>query len=100
MVGGFLSGVAAAGIESGAVPNVVAGVTMVEVDGGLDTSTMGATVVEDERIGTVLQYVDRGQLDTVETDDGDDSVMVLAAVVACATLVTLQFGTGRAPPAT
>lgn len=87
-VGGFLSGVAVAGIESGAVPNVV------------DTSTVGATVVEDERIGTVLQDVDRGQLDTVETDDGDDSVMVLAAEVACVTLVTLQFGTGRAPPAT
>lgn len=83
------------------MPTVVAGVTTVEVDGGLDTSTVGATVVQEEGIETVLQDVDKGQLDTVQTDDRDDSVMVLAAaVVACTTLVTLQFGTGKAPPAT
>lgn len=82
-----------------AVAIVVADVTIVAVDGGPEVSTVGATVVEDERIETVLQHVDRGQWDTVETDDGVDSVMVLAAVIACATLVTLQFGTGRAPPA-
>lgn len=79
------------------MPTVVAGVTTVEVDGGLDTSTVGATVVQEERIGTVLQDVDKEQLDTVQTDDRDDSVMVAAA---CTTLVTLQFGTGKAPPAT
>lgn len=95
MVWGFLSGVAETGVEI-AVAIVVADVTIVAVDGGPEVSTVGATVVEDERIETVLQHVDRGQWDTAETDDG---VMVLAAVIACATLFTLQFGTGRAPPA-
>lgn len=71
---------------------------MVIVDGGPEVSTAGATVVEDERIGTV-QGVDRGQWDTVDTDDGGDTVVVLAAVIFCVTPVTLQFVTDRAPPA-
>lgn len=53
---GFLSGLAGTGIETDAVADV----TMVVVDGGLEVSTVGVTVVEDERRGTV-QDVDRGQ---------------------------------------
>lgn len=79
-------------METDAVATVVAGVTMVTVDGGPEVSTVGATVVQDDRIGTV-QDVDRGQWDTVDTDDADDSVAVLAA------LVTLQFVTDRGLPA-
>lgn len=79
-------------METDAVATVVAGVTMVTVDGGPEVSTVGATVVQDDRIGTV-QDVDRGQWDTVDADDADDSVAVLAA------LVTLQFVTDRGLPA-
>lgn len=92
MVWELLSGVAGTGVETDAVVTVVAGVAMVTVDGGPEVSTVGATVVEDERTGTVVQDVD-----TVDTDVAVDSIMVLAAV--CVTLVTLQFVTDRAPPA-
>lgn len=81
-VWGFLS--AGTGVETDAVAIVVAGVTMVTVDWGPEVSTVGATVVVDESI--VVQDVDRGQWDTV--DDADDSVVVLAAVIVCVTLVT------------
>lgn len=40
---------------------VVPDVTMVTVDGGSEVSTVGATVVEDERIGTIVQDVDGEQ---------------------------------------
>lgn len=93
---GFCSRAAETGEETDAVVTVVAGVTMVTVDGGPEVSTVGATVVEDERIGTAVQDVDKGECDTVDTDD--DSV-VLAAVTVCETLVTLQFVTNGAPPA-
>lgn len=76
-----ISGVAGTGVETDDVATVVAGVTIVTVDGGPEVSTVGATVVEDERIGTVVQDVDRGQWDTVDRDDSDDSVIVLAAVI-------------------
>lgn len=76
-----ISGVAGTGVETDDVATVVAGITMLTVDGGPEVSTVGATVVEDERIGTVVQDVDRGQCDTVDRDDGDDSVIVLAAVI-------------------
>ena len=65
---------------------------VVTVDGGPEVSTVGATVVEDERNGTVVQEVDRGHWDT---DDGDGSVMELAAVIVCVTL----FVVNRDPPA-
>lgn len=87
------------GVDTDVVATVVAGVTMVTVDGGPEVSTVGATVVEDERIGTVVQDVDRGQWETVDKVDVEDSVIVLAAVMVCAALVTLQFVTDRAPPA-
>ncbi len=75
------SGVAGTGVETDDVATVVAGVTMVTVDGGPEVSTVGATVMEDERIGTVVQDVARGQWDTVDRDGGDESVIVLAAVI-------------------
>lgn len=93
MACGVLSGVAEIG-ETGAV----AGVTMVAVDRDPEVATVGAIDVEGESIETVWQDVERGEWDTVETDDVSDSVTVLAAT-ACAMLVRLQFVTGRAPPA-
>lgn len=75
------SGVAGTGVETDDVATVVAGVTMVTVDEGPEVSTVGATVMEDERIGTVVQDVARGQWDTVDRDGGDESVIVLAAVI-------------------
>lgn len=78
---------------------VGAGVTMVTVDGGPEVSTVGTTVMADERVWTVLQDVDRGHKETVDADDGDDSVVVLATVIVCVTLcVTLQFVTDAAAP--
>lgn len=79
--------------------SVLAGVTMVTVDEDPEVSTVGATVVEDETTGTIVQDVDRGQWDTEDTADGDDSGIMLAAVIVCVALVTLQFVTDKAPPA-
>lgn len=97
MVGGFSTWVER--VE--AVAAVVAGVTMVTDNGDPEVSTVGATVVEVDRFGTVVQDTDRGQWDVVGTDDGSDSVVVLTAVVLClsVTLVTLQFVTGTSLPA-
>lgn len=75
-----ISEVAGTGVETDDVVSVVAGVTMVTADGGPEASTVGATVVEDERIGTVVQDDVREQWDTVDRGDCDDSVVVLAAV--------------------
>lgn len=96
VVGGFLSGVAR--VETEAVAAVVAGVTMVTDNGDPEVSTVGATVVEVDTFGTVVQDIDRGQRDAVDTDDGSDSVVVLAAVILCMTLVALQFVTDTAAP--
>lgn len=78
---------------------VMAGVPMLTVDEDPEVSTVGATVVEDERIGTIVQDVDRGQWDTVDIADGDDSVIVLVAVIVCVALVTVQFISDKAPSA-
>lgn len=40
---------------------VSAGVTIVRVDGGPEVSTVGATVVEDDKVGTIVQESDMGQ---------------------------------------
>lgn len=98
MVGGFPSWVAR--VETDAVAVVVAGVTMVTDNGDPEVSTAGATVVEVDRFETVVQDTDRGQWDAVDTDDGSDSVVVLAAVILClsVTLVTLQFVTDTSLP--
>lgn len=72
-----------------------AGVTMVTAE----VSTVGSTVMEDDRVGTVLQDVDRGHKQTADADDGNDSVVVLAAVIVRVTpCVTSQFVTDVAPP--
>lgn len=66
-----------------------AGVSMVTADGGPEVPTAGTTVMEDDRVGTVLQDADRGHKETVVADDGDDSVVVLAAVIVCVTLCVI-----------
>lgn len=79
---------AGTGVETAAVATVVAGVTIVTADEGPEVSTVGALVVGDERIGTVVQDVDRAQWDNVDTDGADDSAAELAAVTVSVTLVT------------
>lgn len=86
MVWGFSSSV-----ETDAVDTVVAGVTMVIVDVDPEVSTVPATVVEDDRFGTVVQDIDMGQWDAIDKDNGDESVLGLAAVTICVTLVAVQF---------
>lgn len=74
---------------------VVVCVTVVTADGGPEVFVVGVKVVEDERVGTVVQD-DSGQGVAVVIDDVDsDSVVVLAA--GDVTLVTLQFVTVTAP---
>lgn len=64
---------------------VVAGGTIVMLDGGPDGSTKGVTV---EEVETVLQDVDRGESDIMGLDEVDDPEVVLATGLACATQVT------------
>lgn len=76
---------AATGVETDAVATVVAGVTMETAGGGPEVSTVGVTVAGDERVGTVVQDVDRGHWETV---DGDGSVVLFTAVTVWVPLVT------------
>lgn len=68
-------------METDAVATVVAGVATVTDDGGPEVSTVGTAEVEDENVEIGVQHADK---ETVAAGDGDDPVLVLAAVVSVA----------------
>lgn len=76
---------------------VVVGVTKETAGASPEVSIVGATVVEDDSVGTAEDDVDRGQWEIVEKEDGDETIAALAAVTVWGPLVTLQFVTGTVP---